>query len=88
MKSRRNEVCIVWIRIQLAYLSNNRGAVGLYRQSKVHPPTTLLADIDLGMCIEQWNSGSHRAKYSGPCSGFPPRCSPAARADILIAYTI
>ena len=31
VKAKRKEVYIVWIRIQLAYLSNHRGAVGLYR---------------------------------------------------------
>ena len=39
VKSSRKEVYIVWIRIQLACLSIYRGVVGLYRQSKVFPPT-------------------------------------------------
>ena len=39
VKAKRKEVYIVWIRIQLACLSINRGAVDLYRQSKVFPPT-------------------------------------------------
>ena len=34
VKSRRNKVYIVWIRIQLAYLSRHTGAVGLYTQFK------------------------------------------------------
>ena len=38
VKSRRKK-CILFVRIQLACQSIYRGVVGLYRQSKVFPPT-------------------------------------------------
>ena len=51
VKLKRNEVYIVWIRAQLAYLSIDMCAVDLYRQSRVHPPTALLTGIHPGICI-------------------------------------
>ena len=87
VKSRRDKVYIVWIRIQLAYLSIHTGAVGLYRQSKVYPPTALLMGIHPGICIQQWSSGPHLVKYSGPSSGFLSD-APASGTDLHISYTV
>ena len=46
------------------------GDYWVYRQSKVHPPTTLLRDIYPGVGIQQWSSSPHCVKYAGKSSGF------------------